>query len=482
MKQNWQERLSNRDESLHIHLIGIGGAGLSAIATVLLEMGVRVSGSDRQANTHTDRLAAAGATIYTEQVAANLTASAPVQRPDVVLISSAIAADNAERQAADALGLPVVKRNAFFPALLAARRVIAVAGSHGKSTTTSMIVKLLREGGLDVGYIIGTELPGYGNASAGSHPLFVIEADEYDHMFLGLRPALAVITNVEWDHPDCFPTPQDFQAAFEQFVQRIEADGLVISCADDDGAETVRATTQARAETPRWIGYGLNETAQMWAHTPQPVADDGSTTSVYWQGTPLGELRLSVLGLHNVRNALAALCVGHQLKIPMAQMARSLYAFRGTARRLEWKGEANGITVFDDYAHHPTEVQATLAALRQRYPQRRIWVVFQPHTFSRTRQMVQPMSRSFADADHVLVTDIFAARERDDGRVSAADIVAQSPHPAITHVPTLDAATAHLLAYVRPGDVVITLGAGDGYKVGEALLTQLQNSGVKICT
>jgi UDP-N-acetylmuramate--alanine ligase len=472
MKQNWNERLRNRDKSLHVHLIGIGGAGLSAIARVLLEMQMRVSGSDRRSGDRAQRLVDAGATVYPQQVAANLVDLEPVRRPDVVLISSAIAPDNPERAAAEALGIPVVKRNDFLAALLASRTVVAVAGSHGKSTTTSMIVQMLRTGGLDVGYIIGTDLPGYGNASAGSHDIFVIEADEYDHMFLGLRPAVAVITNVEWDHPDCFPTPRDFAAAFEQFVAQLQPGGCVISCADDAGAEALHAAPHPAQST--WIRYGLAADADLRALDPQPAPECGLQTALTWRGEPAGQLALQVLGLHNVRNALAAACVGRWCGLPMDDLTHGLGAFLGSARRLEWKGEANGITVLDDYAHHPTEVRATLAALRQRYPQQRVWAVFQPHTFSRTHQMLDEMAQSFCHADRVLVLDIYAAREQDTGLVSAADVVAHSSHPAIQHIARLDEAAAYLARHAQPGDVVVTLGAGDSYVVGETLLAHLQ--------
>ena len=466
----WQERLAARDPSLHIHLMGIGGAGLSAIAAVLLEQGLQVSGSDRGANAHTTRLAAAGASIMLGQRATNLDA-AGAPRPDLVLISSAIDPDNEERQAAAALGIPVVKRDQFLPALLANRQLIAVAGTHGKSTTTAMIVKVLREAGIDAGYIIGTELPGYGNAAAGSAPTFVIEADEYDQMFLGLSPTVAVITNVEWDHPDCYPTPASFRRVFMQFVDRVDRDGFVISCMDDPGAEELRTYGSTRG--PKWVTYGLDDAADLRAVHPIAQVGSGFVTDVIWWNAPVGPLSLHVPGIHNVQNALAALAVANWCGVALTDACASLAQFNGTARRFERKGEANDVLVIDDYAHHPTEIMATLGAARKRYPERRIWAVFQPHTFSRTQRMLYRMGDSFVNADEVIVTDIYAAREEDDGSVNAAELVTASEHPAIRHIGALDAATDYLVQAVRPGDVVITLGAGDGYKVGEALLMRL---------
>ncbi len=469
---DWRERLGRRDPSLRVHLIGIGGAGLSAIARVLLEMGLAVSGSDMQAGPVTAHLAQHGAQIFPQQVAANLLEQPADQRPHVVLISSAVHDDNPELAAARQLGLPVVKRTDFLPALLQGRQVIAVAGTHGKSTTTAMIIQVLRAAGLDPGFIVGANLPGLGNAAAGSGTHFVIEADEYDHMFLGLEPAVAVITNVEWDHPDCYPTPSSFRKAFMQFIDRVERGGLVISCSDDEGAETLRSYTYSRG--PRWITYGLNEAADMRA-VLRPMQDcDTSAADLVWWHAPAGRLRLSVPGVHNIRNALAALAVSSWCNVPLEQAMGSLARYTGVARRFEAKGEAAGVQVFDDYAHHPTEIMATLAAARQRFPDRRIWAVFQPHTFSRTERMLYRMGDSFDHADQVIVTDIFAAREVDDGSVSSAELVAASPTPLSATLPALCECADYLAAHTQAGDIVITLGAGDGYKAYEILLAKLQ--------
>lgn len=472
MSESWQTRLSKRDTTLRVHLIGIGGAGLSAIATVLLEMGIQVSGSDRQVSAITQHLMARGAQVHIGQRAEQFAELAPAAQPDVVLISSAVDAQNPERRAAEAAGLPVVKRDLFLPALLAARRLIAVAGAHGKTTTTAMIVQALRTGGIDCGYIIGSEVPHFGSGAAGSAIEFVLEADEYDRMFLGLKPAIAVITNVEWDHPDCYPTPASFRRAFMQFTETVDRDGLIVACTDDEGVRQVLAYAPSRG--PRAITYGLDEGADLRAVNVRSLPGLGTEADLVWWHAPEGRLELAVPGLHNVRNALAALAVGVSCGVPSDVAAAALRNYRGSARRFEWKGEVGGVTVIDDYAHHPTEIAATLAAARRRYPARRIWAVFQPHTFSRTQHMRYRMSESFAAADQVIVTDIYAAREVDDGRVHAREVVAASTHPAIRYIGALREAAAYLCAHTAPGDVVITLGAGDGYKIGEWLLEALK--------
>lgn len=469
---SWQQRLSNQDHSLQLHLMGIGGAGLSAIARVLLQMGFRVSGSDRQVSTGTQALRAAGATIFEGQAADNLAQlEALGQRPDIVLISSAIAPDNPEFAAYQAAAVPVVKRMDFLPVLLANRTLIAVAGSHGKSTTTSMVVQVLKGAGIDIGYIIGAELPGYGNAAAGSAPYFVLEADEYDHMFLGLDPAAAVITNVEWDHPDCYPTPESFQAAFAQFVEKVAPDGLIVSCADDAGAE------QLRIEQPisdrRWITYGLTLAADIAALNASVTAAGGLCSDLYWWNAPKGQLCLQVPGLHNLRNALAALAIACWCDAPLERAVESLQCFVGVGRRFEQLGEARGVIVIDDYAHNPTKVRATLAAARSRFPERRIWAVVQPHTYSRTRELLQPLAASFGDADRVIVTDIFAAREMDDGTIHARDVVAASAHKHIQHIGPLADVVAYLADQVTANDLVLVMGAGDSYRIGRALLERM---------
>jgi UDP-N-acetylmuramate--alanine ligase len=466
---DWQGRLRTADPSLHIYLIGIGGAGLSAIATVLHQQGFVVSGSDRRASAATERLAQQGIQVRIGERAEHLTELPADERPHVVLISSAVDRQNPERQAAEQLGIPVVKRSDFLPVWLAERQLIAVAGTAGKTTTTAMIVKMLRDAGIDAGYIIGAELPGYGNAAAGSHDLFVVEADEYDHMFLALRPTVAVITNVVWDHPDCYPTPESFWQAFRQFVTSVPPGGLVVSCADDLGAEQLYE--QRSPQSPCWITYGLEEYADMRAINLRQQGDEQVSDLIWWQA-PKGELILAAPGPHNVRNALATLAVAGYCNVPLRTALESLRTFGGTNRRFEVKGEVDGVTVVDDYAHHPLKVQATLAAARSRYGERRIWAIFQPHTFSRTKHLLADFAQSFGDADQVVITDIYAAREADDGSIHARDLVAQMTHPAAHYVGRLSEAAAFVRQRLQPGDVVVVMGAGDSYRVGELLLAR----------
>lgn len=475
MTMTWQVRLIQRDPGLHIYLIGIGGAGLSGIALILHEMGFRVSGSDRQESANTQRLCSLGVELFTSQEAANI--EKLTHKPDVVLMSSAIDLNHPEFQAALAADIPVIKRDRFLPVMLLNKQVIAIAGTHGKSTTTSMVVKILRESGIQAGYLIGTTLSGFGNASSGDDEcdIFIVEADEYDHMFLGLKPTVAIITNVEWDHPDCFPTEEAFTDAFAKFAANVAEKGLIISCADDEGAEAIRLSNRGKIA---WTTYGESPAADLRIQNLQPVAAGGYQAVLSWWNAPAGRLQLQVPGLYNVKNALAALYAARWAGVPIQQSCESLSTFGGAARRFEIKGEVDGITVIDDYAHHPTEVKATLSAARDRYPQRRIWAVFQPHTYSRTKEFFSDMCTSFDAADQVLVTDIYAAREQDDGRISSAALVAASPHLAIQHVPAVSEAAMHLAHVVEPGDVIITLGAGDSYRIGELLLERLDRRAV----
>ena len=486
--ETWQRRLQQTasahlhgrtggDPAPWVHLVGIGGAGLSAIAHVLLAQGIRVSGSDRQESERTRRLAAAGARIYGRHEAAGAFASLPAaEQPDVVLVSSAVDEANQERQAAQRLGIPIVKRESFLPPFLAGREVIAVSGTHGKSTTTAMIVQTLQASGCDAGYIIGADLPGYGNAHAGTRREFVIEADEYDRMFHGLTPAVAVVTNVEWDHPDCYLSPASFSEAFRQFVAQVRGEGCVISCGDDPGAEAIRQNC-ATDGGPAWLTYGLNDGCDVRAVGAASGARGGFAAAVQQGGRSIGRLQLQAPGVHNLRNALAALTVARRCGVPTAQVLASLQEYAGIGRRFELKGTRKGVTVIDDYAHHPTEVQATLAAARARFGERRIWAVFQPHTFSRTRALLHNFARSFDDADAALVTDVYAARESGDRAAAAAEVTAASVHPAIRHSGDVENTSALLHAEVAAGDVVLTLGAGTSHRIGELLLERLAADG-----
>ncbi len=452
-------------EGDHIHMVGIGGSGMSAIARVLLEQGkYRISGSDRALSEAGRSLSALGAEVHDGHRAEQ------VRDADWLFVSSAIPADNAEVQAARGRGIPVIKRPQVLAWLTHPYRTIAIAGTHGKTTTTAMIARILLEAGLDPSFVIGGVVPELGtNARAGAGPYFVIEADEYDRTFLELRPSIAIVTNVEHDHPDCYATYADVLAAFGAFVQGSAADGRVVACGDDPGAVQVLAGVQQR----RTLTYGLGAGCDMQATALQSSAAGHEFVFVA-RGESRGRFELALPGMHNLRNGLAALTVAQELDLDLHAARDVLRTFRGAARRFELKGEANGVTVIDDYAHHPTEIRVTLAAARERYGGRAIWAVFQPHTFSRTQALLDQYQKSFEDADHVLVTPIYASREHDDHRVSSEDLVRHVRHNDIHTVPDLAAAVTELAARVQAGDVVVIMGAGDSYRVGEGVLSELQ--------
>ena len=454
-----------------IHFIGIGGTGLSAIATVLIESGYVVSGSDMQESTATQKLKDRGAKIFIGHSAANLADA------DTVILSSAISADNPEVIAAKAKNIPLLKRADFLGSLMEGREGIAIAGTHGKTTTTAMIAFMLTQAALDPTFIVGGTLTNLGtNAKHGKGSPFVIEADEYDGMFLGLKPKIAVITNVEHDHPDCYPTMESYRAAFEKFASLVPNSGALIVCRDHDGAKEIGEW--ASQKNIRVIWYGLKNGAEWKAENIQANSAGGSDYVVTRGGQTVGLVRTRLPGNHNVSNSLAALAVLDLLGVDFNIARNALAEFTGVGRRFEVKGEVGGVTVIDDYAHHPTEIKATLAAARKRFGDRKIWAMFQPHTFSRTKILLSEFASSFSDADHVLVTDIFRSRESFDTSVSSKDIVAQMKHADARYVPTLAEAGTVLLAELKSGDVLITLGAGDGNTVGEKVLSSYdeQNS------
>ena len=448
----------------HIHFVGVGGTGLSAIAQVLLERGYRVSGSDRQASPATDHLAAQGAQVYIGHAVEH------IQGVDLVVISSAVPVDNPEVTAARAQGLPVLKRNEFIGQMLEGQQTIAVAGTHGKTTTTAMIAFILSEAGLDPGFIIGGLSGNLGtNARHGRGPHFVIEADEYDFMFLGLTPHLAIVTNVEMDHPDCFGCIEDVVQAFRAFLSRVPPDGCIIANGDERRVKSMLE----QMSLPRIQTYGLAPGLNWQAREMQAIGE-GEQCFVAWREEALlGPFTLQIPGVHNVLNALAAIAATSELGVSLSTIQDSLLRFEGTARRFERKGTAGGVVVIDDYAHHPTEIRATLAAARARYAGRSLWTVFQPHTYSRFKFMLKDFAQSFDLVDHVIVTDIFAARESDTLGAHPTDLIKIMQHPDARYISGFENVVDYLAGHVRPGDVCLTLGAGDGYLIGEELLRRL---------
>jgi UDP-N-acetylmuramate--alanine ligase len=457
----------------HVHFIGIGGSGLSAIARLLRESGYTVTGSDRVLTAFAADLQTAGLTVYIGHHPRN------VQGADWVVRSSAIPDDNPEVIAARQAGIPVYKRADFLGKLMEDKVGIAVAGTHGKTTTTAMTALVLSELGRDPSFIVGGVMSNYGvNARAGKGNTFVIEADEYDRMFLGLKPRIEVITNLEHDHPDCYPTYDDMFTAFESFISLLPNDGTLIGCVEDPGAASL--VGRARRLGRQVIAYGLQ--GEMTINAPQWVQAralkpnerggfnfEAVTNVGAVESAPVS---LEVPGEHNVRNALAVLAVVTVLGLPLKQAAAALAKYTGTGRRFEVKGEKKGILVIDDYAHHPTEIKATLAAARARYPQQRIWAVWQPHTYSRTQVLFHEFTRAFNDADQVIVTEVYPSREPKQA-FSSAEVVSAMPHPAVRFIASLEETTKYLLKHLRHGDVLLVLSAGDADQVSANVLAGL---------
>lgn len=455
----------------HVHFIGIGGSGLSAIARLLKESGYEVTGSDRALSSFAADLQNMGIKIFIGHHPRNIAGA------DWVVRSSAIGEDNPEVKAAASAGIPVYKRADFLGQLMSEKTGIAVAGTHGKTTTTAMIAWMLYAMQRDPSFIVGGTLNNLRvNAHAGKGETFVIEADEYDRMFLGLKPRIAVVTNLEHDHPDCYPTFEDMYAAFQSFVDLLPEDGTLIVCAEDDGAATL--LTHARRKGLNIVSYSIqgemtiNSPQWMQARTLAPNGRGGfDFTAMNNMGSSAEvNVSLQVPGEHNVRNALAALSVAAMLGLPLQEAADALGQFTGTGRRFEVRGEHNGVIVIDDYAHHPTEIRATLAGAKKRYSNQRIWAVWQPHTYSRTQTLFYEFSRAFTDADEVLVTEIYASREpRQD--FSSAEVVSAMPHPSARYSGSLAETTKYLRENLRPGDVVIVLSAGDADQISADLVS-----------
>ncbi len=460
----------------HVHFIGIGGSGLSAIARLLLESGYTVSGSDRAMTPFADEVRKAGATVYVGHHARNL------EGADWVVRSSAIKDDNPEVKAAKRKKIPVYKRADFLGELMSDKTGIAIAGTHGKTTTTGMTAWVLSELGRDPSFIVGGVINNLGvNARAGRGNTFVIEADEYDNMFLGLKPQIEVVTSLEHDHPDFFPTFVSMVESFQKFVDLLPADGTLIGCVEDAGA--MELVSYARKAGRNVIGYGvqgdntINSPLWVMARAVKPNRRGGfnfvASSNLGSTGLESVEVSLQVPGKHNVRNALAALAIIDVLGLPREKAAKALGEFTGTGRRFQLRGDVNGISIIDDYAHHPTEIKATLAGARARYPERRIWAVWQPHTYSRTRTLFLDFSRAFKDADEVIVTEVYAAREPKEDFTSA-EIVSTMPHLSARYIETLPEVTMYLLTHLKPGDVVLVLSAGDADQISTNVIKGLQ--------
>ncbi len=453
------------------HFVGIGGAGMSGIAEVLAQYDLEVSGCDQspgEANQAIARLERLGIRVAKGHSPAHL------DDVDLVVVSSAIAADNPEVRAARAKGITVVRRAEMLAELMRLKYGVAVAGTHGKTTTTSLVGAILVEAGLDPTVIVGGRLRVSGTgARLGASDYLVVEADEFDRSFLTLAPILAVITNVDRDHLDTYADLGEIGDAFVAFASRVPFFGQVIACADDPTTRNVLARLGDR----RVVTYGLDGDWDLVASGLE-IDASGSRFDVRHRrmgalGAP-GRFAIPLPGLHNVRNALASIAVGLALAVPIELIAKALAAFGGVHRRFERLGVYRGADVVDDYAHHPTEVAATLAAARQVYPRRAIHAVFQPHLYSRTRDLATEFGRALLGADRVIVTDVYASREQPIDGVSG-ELVAQAAraagHGRVDSCATWSDARA-LLAEVGAGDVVLTLGAGDVYRLAHELVAE----------
>ncbi|MDQ0078094.1 UDP-N-acetylmuramate--L-alanine ligase [Arthrobacter oryzae] len=448
-------------ESLgRVHFIGIGGVGMSAVARIMVARGVPVTGSDAKDLPVMADLAAAGAGIFVGYEAGNLGTA------QTVVAGSAIRADNPELQAAHAAGLPVLHRSEALAATMAGDRVVTVAGTHGKSTTTSMITVLLQGAGLDPTFAIGANVPALGvNAASGTADIFVAEADESDGSFLNYRPRIAVVTNVEPDHLDYYGTAEAVYASFDRFTELLPADGVLVACADDSGARALAERTKARGNT-RVVLYGTAEDSQLRLH-------DGGPGDV-WVSTPAGKfaLELQVPGRHNALNAAAAFAVALELGVATETASAALARFSGASRRFEFKGAGRGVRVYDDYAHHPTEVRAALAAARSVAGDHKVHVLFQPHLFSRTREFAAEFADALNAADTALVLDIYPAREDPIPGVSSQLIGDRLSDGG--RLVSADDAVRAVVADAAPGDIVLTAGAGDVTAYGPLIVEALQ--------
>lgn len=447
-----------------IHIIGIGGTGMSSIGRVLLEMGAVVSGSDRSESIYTEELRKAGAKVIIGQKADN------INHPDIVIYSSAIHPDNPELQSALEKGIPSEKRLTFLSTLLEGRDIIAISGTHGKTTTTSMAAWVLQQLQTGAGYIIGGISKNLGtNASAGTGSLFVIEADEYDHMFWGLSPKYAVVTRIEHDHPDCYPTKESYFDAFRTFLKKTIKGGTILLNADDPNQNDLTTDQYFQSGNVRVFHFGINNKADFSA-TDVKLDDKGCGEFTFTAGgvEPV-RVHLSIPGEHNIYNALVVMVLCCLENLDLNKAAEALHQFSGDERRFDKIAEWNHIEIIDDYAHHPTEIKATLAAAKAAYAGRKIWALWQPHTFSRTKLLLNDFNQSFNDADAVIVTNIFAAREiqQDFG---FEDLKKAFIHPNTYFAETNAEAVKILKENLQPGDVVITLSAGDANQIGPAAL------------
>lgn len=455
-----------------IHLVGIGGSGMSGIAEVLLTLGYKVTGSDLQASETTRRLEEQGGRIFFGHQESN------VGEAQVVVISSAVAATNPEVLVAKARQIPVIPRAEMLAELMRLKFGVAIAGAHGKTTTTSMVANVLAQGGLDPTMVIGGKVNALGShARLGRGDILVAEADESDGSFLRLSPTVVAVTNLDREHLDHYGSMERINECFAEFINKIPFYGLAVLCADDERLRALFPRIVKRYQT-----YGLQERDGIvpdFKATDVVLKQWGAEFRAHFRGKNLGPFRLAVPGIHNVSNALVAIAIGVELDIPVDLIRKGLAAFTGVERRFHLRGEAGGIMVVDDYGHHPTEVKATLAAAKQGWGDRRLVVLFQPHRYSRTRDCMEEFTHAFDQAEMVFMTDIYAAGEQAIPGVSGANLaeaIRAAGHPSVTFVERKESLPDEVMPHLKPGDLVLTLGAGDIWKAGTGIVARLEPS------
>ncbi|QHT62080.1 UDP-N-acetylmuramate--L-alanine ligase [Paenibacillus lycopersici] len=459
----------------HVHFIGIGGYGMSAIARVMLEMGYKVTGSDVARQELTEKLAAKGARIYIGHEAEQ------VKGADLVVYSTALPRDNVERRAAEELNIPVLHRAQMLARLMNNGKGVAVAGAHGKTTTSSMIALVMETCKLDPTFIIGGEIVNVGtNAKAGKGEYVVAEADESDGSFLQYHPTIAIVTNIEPDHLENYDGDFDkLKAAYVQFLSQVKQGGGAIVCADDENIQAMLPELTAGPLGAQGVlTYGIDREAVYRASSIE-LGDRKVSFDMTKQGRLLGRIELSVPGRHNVYNAMATVITCLEAGIPFASIAEAIVDFRGAKRRFQVLGEVNDILVIDDYAHHPTEIEATISAAKS--TGKRIIAVFQPQRYTRTFFLLEQFSRAFPEADEVLITDIYspAGEQQIEGVNSKrlVEMIIKNSNANTSYYPTKEEVLAVLTGRVKPGDLVITMGAGDIWKVADALAKTLRAKG-----
>jgi UDP-N-acetylmuramate--alanine ligase len=469
-----------------VHMVGIKGAGMTGLAKILKLKGLKITGSDVAEEFFTDAILKRHSIPFWEYGKKSL------PKCDLVITWSACPDNDPEVLAARKRNIPVLRYPEAIAKLFNQKFGIAVCGTHGKTTTTALAGIVLTLGGLDPTVVLGSEVELFeGNSRAGASDIFVLEACEYQRHFLKYSPRIVILTNIEMDHPDCYKNLDDVKETFKAFIEKIPKDGLLIACTDNNSVKEILPYARCRVVT-----YGLEAFAP---HCCAKASASRNSDYEHYQAidicTLLGKTKFKIMcprylsrdlvqmslqipGRHNVANATAAAILGRTMGLSWPSVKKALESYAGAKRRFEKLGEAKEILVYDDYAHHPTEIKATLAAARTIFPKQKIWCIFQPHTFSRTASLFEEFAKSFKDAQEVILADIFSsAREKDTGEISSEKLIAeiQKHHPNAIHYKSFDRILTYLLQKVKSGDIVITMGAGDIYKVGERLLAELKN-------